>query len=175
MEVKKNLRTTKVLMELYNGEKIRSPLLLSKALELIDDIPTSIEIKENFIKFENNFNQQILLKRLFYDVWGLELIFDGGFGKRVNLVYKYLRTRTVKAIVINFFYGIFIGNLTLGFLSSTDFESRNQQLKKIISLINSKLKKFFLCKYCGVKLSDNFKVKCNFCGIEHNFTELLLL
>jgi hypothetical protein len=174
MEVKKNSKGTKVLMELYNGEKIRTPILLSKALELIDDLPTSVELKENFISFENQFNQQILFQRLFNDVWRLELKFLENFGKKINLQYKHLRTRTVKAIVINFFYGIFVGTLDFGTFLFTKNDSRNQNLRKAISSINSKLEKYTLCKYCGMKLPYNLKQKCEFCGIELNFAQILL-
>ena len=162
-------------MELYNGEKIRTPLLLTKAIELIDDLPTSVELKENFINFENELNQQILLKRLFYDVWRLELNYDGNSGKRINLVYKYLRTRVVKVLVINFFYGIFVGTLNLGSLSLTHHETRSQHLKEVFRIIDMKLKKFTYCQYCGVKLHDSLKDKCEFCGILLNFVELLLI
>jgi hypothetical protein len=177
MEVKKNIRNTKVLMELYNRQRIRTPILLSKAIELIDKLPTSVELKENFISFENELNQKILLKRLFYNVWRLELIFNSSSGKRLNLEYKYLRTRVVKVLVINFFYGIFVGTQSLGTLSLTltHHESRSQHLKEAIKIIDMKLKKFTHCQYCGVKLRDSLKLKCEFCGIELNFIELLLV
>ena len=140
----KNKKHTKVLMELYNGEKIRTPLLLSKALELVDELPTSVELKENYIKFENQINQQILFQRLFYDVWSLDLNFSETFGKKINLHYKHLRTRTVKAIIINFFYGIFIGTLNFGTFYITSNDSRNENLRKVIALIDTKLKKYSL-------------------------------
>lgn len=161
-------------MELYNGEKIRTPLLLSKALELIDELPTSVELKENYIRFENQFKQQILFQRLFYDVWSLDLNFSETFGKKINLKYKHLRSRTVKAIIINFFSGIFIGTLDFGTFSITTNDSRNENLRKAIALINAKLKKYSLCRFCGMKLPSNFKEKCEFCGIELNFADLVL-
>jgi len=101
-------------MKLYNGEKIRTPILLSKALELIDDLPTSVDLKENYIGFENQLNQQIRFQRVFYDVWTIEINFLENSGIKLNLKYKYLRTRIVKAVVINFFYGIFIGTFDCG-------------------------------------------------------------
>lgn len=72
MEVERNIKRNNILLELYNGEKIRTPILLPKALELIDDLPTSVELKENYIRFENQLNQQIQYQRVFYDVWTIE-------------------------------------------------------------------------------------------------------
>ena len=174
MEVKKNKKHTKVLMELYNGEKIRTPILLSKALELVDELPTSVELKENYIRFENQINQQILFQRIFYDVWSLDLNFSENFEKKINLQYKHLRTRTVKVIIINFFYGIFIGTLDFETFSITSNNSRNENLRKAIALIDTKLKKYSLCRFCGMKLPSNFKEKCEFCGIELNYSDLIL-
>lgn len=161
-------------MELFNGEKIRTPILLSKALELIDDLPTSIEIKDNYIRFENQIHQQFQFLRVFYNVWTIEINFLENSGIKVNLQYKYLRTRTVKAIVINFFYGIFIGTFDCGTYSLTKQESRIQSLRKVIDLIDMKLKKFSLCKYCGMKIPYNLKERCEFCGVELNIAEILL-
>ncbi|MFX0075938.1 MAG: hypothetical protein ACFE96_10880 [Candidatus Hermodarchaeota archaeon] len=175
MEVKKNTNSTKIQMELFNGEKIKTPLLLLKALELIDDLPTSVELKENYISFENQINQYIKFHRLFYDLWTLELKFFGYTGKKLNLSYKYIRTRTVKAIVIHFFCGIFIGTLNLCEKSLRTNESRNLKLRKVIALIEAKLQKHSLCKFCGMKLPYNLKEKCEFCGLELNFKEILLI
>lgn len=174
MKVEINIKSNNILMELYNGEKIRTPILLSKALELIDDLPTSIEQMDNYIRFENQLHQQIQFLRVFYDVWTIEINFLGNFGKKVNLQYKYLKTRTVKAIVINLFSGIFIGTFDCGTYTLTEQESRIQSLRKAIDLLDIKLKKFSLCKYCGMKLPYNLKEKCEFCGVELNIAEILL-
>jgi hypothetical protein len=162
-------------MELYNGEKIRTPVLLSKALELIGDLPTSVELKENFISFENQLYQKVKFQRLFHDVWKLELKFYDYSGKKIDLNYKYIRTRTVKATVINLFYGIFIGTLNLGRNSLINNDSRNQRLRQVIALINAKLENYSLCKYCGKKLPYNLKEKCEYCGTRLNFGEILLV
>jgi len=174
MEVERKNKSNSILMELYNGEKIRTPLLLSKALELIDTLPNSVELKENYIRFENQLNQQILFQRLFYDAWTLEINYLENSGLKRNLQYKHLRTRAVKAIVINFFYGIFIGTLDLGGETTIKQESRNQHLRKVINLVDMKLKKYSLCKYCGVKLPYILKENCEFCGVDLNFAEILL-
>jgi hypothetical protein len=162
-------------MELYNGEKIRTPVLLSKALELIGDLPTSVELKENCISFENQFYQKVKFQRLFHDVWKLELKFYGHSEKKIELIYKYIRTRMVKAIVINLFYGIFIGTLNLGKPSLINHESRNQRLKQVITLIDAKLENYSLCKYCGKELPYNLKEECEYCGTRLNFGEILLV
>lgn len=85
-----------------------------------------------------------------------------------------MRTRTVKAIVINFFYGIFIGTHNCGTYPIIEQESRILFLRKAIDLLDTKLKKNSLCKYCGMKLPYYFKEKCEFCGIEFNFADILL-
>jgi len=174
MEVERNIKRNNILMKLYNGEKIRTPILLSKALELIDDLPTSVDLKENYIGFENQLNQQIRFQRVFYDVWTIEINFLENSGIKLNLKYKYLRTRIVKAVVINFFYGIFIGTFDCGPYPLTNQESRIHVLRKVIDLIDTKLKKLSICKYCGMKLLYNLKEKCEFCGVEFNIAEILL-
>ena len=174
MEVERNIKSNNILMELYNGEKISTPILLSKALELIDDLPTSVDLKENYIRFENKLNQQIQFQRVFFDVWILEIIFLENSGTRLDLKHKYLRTRTVKAIVINFFYGSFVGTFDWGTHTLIKQESRIHYLRKVIDLIDTKLKKYSLCKYCGMKQLYNLKEKCEFCGVELDIAEILL-
>ena len=53
MEEEVNRSDKAILMELYNGEIIKTPALLSKALEIIDALPTSVDLSENYISFEN--------------------------------------------------------------------------------------------------------------------------
>lgn len=174
MEVERNIKSNNIRMELYNGEKMRTPILLSKALELIDKLPTSVDLKENYIRFENQLNQQIQFQRVFYDVWTLEIFFFENSGIRLNLKHKYLRTRTAKGIVINFFNGIFIGTFDFGTHTLTKQEFHNQNLRKVIDLIDMKLKNSSICKYCGMKLPYNLNQKCGFCGVEFNIDEVLL-
>ena len=161
-------------MELYNGDRIRSPILLSKALELIDDLPTSVDLKENYISFENLLTQQIQFQRVFYDVWTIEINFLENSGIKCSLEYKYLRTRIVKAIIINFFYGIFIGTFDCGPYPLIKQESRIRYLRKVIDLLEAKLKKISLCKYCGMKLPYTLIEMCEFYGVQLNFTDILL-
>lgn len=77
-------------------------------------------------------------------------------------------------IVINFFFRIFIGTLDFGTHTLIKKESRIQVVRKAIDLIEMKLKKYSVCKYCGMKLPFNLKEKCEFCGVELNFLEILL-
>ena len=174
MEEEINRRDNSILMELNNGEIIKTPVLLSKALEMINKSPTSVELNENYISFENNLTQKFQFHRVFNDLWVMELSFHDNLSLKLNLTHKYLRTRTVKAIIINFFYGIFIGTLAFRTHTLVKKESRIHFLRKAIELIEIKLKKFSICKYCGMKLSYNFKEKCEFCGVELNFAELLI-
>lgn len=174
MEEEINRSDNTILMELYNGEIIKTPVLLSKALKIIDEIPTSVDLSENFISFENKMTQKFQFHRVFNDLWVMELSFHTTPSVKLNLKHKYLKTRTVKAIVINFFYRIFIGTLDFGAPTLMKEESRIQVLRKIIDVIEIKLKNYSLCKYCGMKLPYIFKEKCEFCGVELNFAEILL-
>ena len=174
MEEEVNRSDKAILMELNNGEIIKTPVLLSKALEIIDEIPTSVDLSENYISFENKITQKIQFHRVFNALWVMELSFPTSPSLNLSLKHKYLKTRTVKAIVINFFYKIFIGALDFGTPTLIKEESRIQVLRKVIDVIEIKLKKYSLCKYCGMKLPYNFKEKCEFCGVELNFAEILL-
>jgi hypothetical protein len=173
MEEKRKFNHNVVRMKLNNGEEIETLVLLSNALDIIDKIPTSVETEENYISFENKKAQKIQFHRVFYDLWVMEISFNTPT-LNVNLKHKYLRTRAVKAIVINFFNRIFIGTLDYGKPTIIKTESRNQNLRKAIDLLDMKLKKLSLCKYCGMKLPHKLKEKCEFCGVELNFTEILL-
>ncbi|MBY9010740.1 MAG: hypothetical protein KGD70_00020 [Candidatus Lokiarchaeota archaeon] len=173
MEEKRKLQHSVVRMKLNNGEEIETLVLLSNALGIIDNIPTSVEVDENYISFENKEAQKIQFHRVFYDLWVMEISFNIPT-LNVNLKHKYLRTRTVKAIVINFFNRVFIGTFVCGTPTIIKTESRNQNLRKVIDLIDMKLNKLSLCKYCGMKLPYNLKEKCEFCGVELNFTDILL-
>ncbi len=174
MEEEVNRSDSAILMELNNGEIIKTLVLLSKALEIIDEIPTSVDLSENYISFENKMTQKIQFHRVFNALWVMESSFHNTPSLNLNLKHKYLKTRTVKAIVINFFYGIFIGTLDFGTYTLIKEESRIQVLRKVIDLIEIKLKKYSLCKYCGMRLPHNFKEKCDYCGVELNFAEILL-
>jgi len=174
MEEEVNRSDSAILMELNNGEIIKTPVLLSKALEIIDALPTSVDLSENYISFEKKMTQKIQFHRVFNALWVMELSFPTSPSLNLSLKHKYLKTRTVKAIVINFFYGIFLGTVDFGIHTSIQEESRIQFLRKAIDLIDMKLKKCSLCKYCGRKLPYNFKEKCDYCGVELNFAEILL-
>jgi len=59
MEEEENRSDSAILMELNNGEIIKTPVLLSKALEIIDALPTSVDLSENYISFEKKMTQKI--------------------------------------------------------------------------------------------------------------------
>ena len=56
-------------MSLNNGHFYKTPTTLSKALKMISSLPTSIELQENFISFNNQDQNKIRFHRFFYNKW----------------------------------------------------------------------------------------------------------
>ena len=159
-----------IIMSLNNGYYYNTPITLSKALEIIAYLPTSIEFQDNFVEFKNHQRKKIKFHRIFNNTWYLEFPL---FSKEIclhSLRYKYLSSEITKVIVINFFNSFFLCDLLVGVIGK-----RNQyrKLSKIFKHIESKIKQFSNCYYCNNKAKNLGQSKCEYCGVRIDYTPFL--
>lgn len=160
-----------IFMRCNNGEIYETPTFLSKALELIDVFPTSFEIPDNFIIFENGIDQKIHFRQILKNSWYMEIPLSFKFLNRVFLKFKYLTNNIVKAFTLNFFKGHFIGD----YLNKS--ESLNlyyQQSLEFIRKIKDGLQNYDKCQFCNTKIFKIGQNRCEYCGIEINYEDILL-
>ena len=105
-----------IIMSLNNGYFYKTPVTLTKALEVIDSLPTSIELQRNFISFKNQEQNKIRFHRFFYNKWDLEIPVFQKSSYIHTLRYKYLTLEIVKVIVINFFKGYYLNDILSNFI-----------------------------------------------------------
>ncbi len=159
-----------IIMNLNDGHLYKIPTLLSKALEMIKCLPTSIELPGNFIDFENQNNKRIHLHRIFNNKWYLEIPLFKEELYLYSLEYKYLTSNIVKVIVINFFNGNFLCDLLSG-LNCRDDQYR--ELIRIVRQIKRIIEQFSICLYCNNKIKNFGQFKCEYCGVEIDFHTFL--
>ena len=155
----KKQKPPQIIMSFNDGVECKSPVLLLKALTVIESLPSSMAFKDNYVMFENQQNEIIKLKRIFSNKWVLTVL--NRIEKNSNpLEYKYLSTNLVNIIVINFFMGNFIGK----YLKSSNDKAQNQKVRSVFDKISELLAKWLVCPYCGNNIKKLFKLSCDYCN-----------
>jgi len=158
-------------MSLNNGHFFKTPTTLSKALKMINSLPSSIELQENFIYFKTQEQKKIRFHRFFYNKWDLEIPV---FHKRSyihTLRYKYLTLEVVKVIVINFFKGYYLNGILSDF---TDKKHQYFELKTIVNQLKRSVEHCIVCAYCNNKIKSIEQEDCDYCGVEIDWSPILL-
>ena len=157
-------------MSLNNGHFYRTPTTLSKALEMINSLPTSIELQKNFISFKNQDQNKIRFHRFFYNKWDLEIPV---FHKKLythTLKYKLLSSEVVKVIVINFFKGYYLNDILSDF---TDKKYQYSELNSIVNQVKISVDNYVVCPYCKNKIKSIEQEECNYCGVDIDWDPIL--
>ena len=160
-----------IITRFYNGNLYETPILLKKALEMIDGFPNSFEIPKNYISFENGINQKVFFKHISRNLWYMRLPLIDKFSNTYKLKLKNISTNMVKIIILNFFRGYFIGD----FISKSDNINHQQNnLLSIIRKFKDQLTQFTECQFCNNPILKIGQNNCEYCGIEINYEDLLL-
>ena len=166
----KNNISIRIFMRCNNGAIYETPTILSKALELIDLFPTSFEIPDNFIIFENGINQKIHFRQILKNSWYMEIPLPYKLLNQFILKFKYLTTNIVKIFTLNFFKGYFISDYLN---KSESINSYYKQAMIIIRKIKDVLENYDKCQFCNNQILSIGQNICNYCGIEINYNSLL--
>jgi len=159
-----------IIMSLNNGHLYKTPTTLSKALEMVNDLPTSIDLQDNFIYFKNQDKSKIHFHRFFYNKWDLEILL---FQKKVYLYtlrYKYLTSDIVKVIVINFFNGNYLNDLLSNF---KDKKQQHSELNTIVKQLKRRIEHYTICQYCNNKINSIEQEECEYCGVGIDWAPIL--
>ncbi|MFX0141997.1 MAG: hypothetical protein ACFFDN_50640 [Candidatus Hodarchaeota archaeon] len=157
-------------MSLNNGHLYKTPTTLSKAMEMITSLPTSVELQENFICFKNQEQNKIRFHRFFYNKWDLEIPV---FQKRAyihTLRYKFLTLNIVQVIVINFFQGYYLNDLLSNFM---DKKTHYSELNGIIKQLRRRLEHYIICQYCNNYIKSIEQEQCEYCGVGIDWSPIL--
>lgn len=162
----------RIFMRYYDGRTYETSTSLSKTLELIDFFPTSFEIPDNFIILENGFNQKIHFRQISKNSWYMEIVLSYEILNEFILKFKHLTGNIVKIFTLNFFMGYFIGD----YLSKTEtISTYYKQTQVIIKKIKEILIKHDKCQFCNNLISNLGQNRCEYCGTEINYEDLLLI
>ena len=158
-------------MSLNNGHFYKTPTTLSKALEMINSLPTSIELQENFIYFKTQDKKKIRFHRFFNNKWDLEIPVFHNKSYIHTLRYKYLTLEVVKVIVINFFKSYYLDSML------SDFMDKNYQYSELNTIMNQlkrSVEHYIVCQYCNNKIKSIEQEECDYCGVEIDWGPFLL-
>ena len=158
-------------MSLNNGHFYKTPITLSKALKMVNSLPTSIELQENFIFFKTQDQKKIRFHRFFHNKWDLEFPIFHKTSYFHTLRYKYLTLELVKVIVINFFKGFYLNGIL------TDFIDKNYQYTELNTIMNQlkrSVEPYIVCAYCNNKIKSIKQEQCDYCGVEIDWSPILL-
>jgi len=158
-------------MSLNNGHFYKTPTTLSKALKMINSLPTSIELQENFIYFKTQDQKKIRFHRFFFNKWDLECPIFHKTSYIHTLRYKYLTLEVVKAIVINFFKGYYLNGVLSDFI---DKKYQYAELNTIMNQLKRRVEHQIVCAYCNNKIKSIEQEQCDYCGVEIDWSPILL-
>ncbi len=158
-------------MSLNNGHFYKTPTTLSKALKMINSLPTSIELQENFIYFKTQDQKKIRFHRFFNNKWDLEIPVFHKVSYIHTLRYKYLTLEVVKVIVINFFKGYYLNGMLSDF---TDKKHQYSELNRIINQLKRSVEHYIVCAYCNNRIKSIEQEDCDYCGVEIDWDPILL-
>jgi hypothetical protein len=155
----------RIIVEFDNGIIYRTPILIDKALDVIEQLPTSMEYANNYLFFENDKKQHLKFRRVFNNQWDMELSEYQEHKAPRSLWFKLFSTNVVKIAVINFYRGEFLGAGILGL----NKELSIKRLKEIVNEIKARMKNQLFCKYCRNKIT-RIKLKCDYCNTNFDFS-----